>query len=272
MDSMTNRPGFSRRSLSALLGILLLIPASAAMAATMTLRGTVSYRERIALPPTAVAEIKLLDVSLADAPARTLAETRIPVGSRSTIRYSLRFDRARIMSRRSYALQARIMDGDRLLFINTTRHTVFAGGANNTDIRVEYVAGASPAPAPTPIPAPVVQPAAVATPVGRWLAEDIRGGGVIDRLQTVIEIAADGAITGSGGCNRIRGKATIAGEAISFGPMVSTKMACSPAVMNQEQKFLTALRDVRGWRVDPVRRKLSLLGANGATVVVLTQM
>lgn len=265
MGSMTNRPGISRRSLATLLGVSLLMPASAAMAATMTLRGTVSYRERIALPPTAVAEVKLLDVSLADAPARTLAETRITVGSRNTIRYSLRFDRSRIMSRRSYALQARIVDGDRLLFINTTRHAVFAGGANNTDIRVDYV-GTQPA------PAPVAQPAAVTAPVGRWLAEDIRGGGVIDRLQTVIEIAADGTITGSGGCNRIRGKATIAGEAISFGPMMSTKMACSPAVMNQEQKFLTALKDVRSWRIDPVRRKLSLLGANGAAVVVLAQM
>lgn len=266
MGSMTNRPGISRRSLATLLGVSLLMPASAAMAATMTLRGTVSYRERIALPPTAVAEVKLLDVSLADAPARTLAETRIAVGSRNTIRYSLRFDRSRIMSRRSYALQARIVDGDRLLFINTTRHAVFAGGANNTDIRVDYVAGGAAA------PAPVSQPAAVTAPVGRWLAEDIRGGGVIDRLQTVIEIAADGTITGSGGCNRIRGKATMAGEAISFGPMVSTKMACSPAAMNQEQKFLTALRDVRSWRIDPVRRKLSLLGANGAAVVILAQM
>lgn len=232
----------------------------------MTLRGTVSFRERIALPPTAVVEVKLLDVSLADAPARTIAQTRIPVGSRTSIRYSLRFDRSRILSRRSYALQARIMDGDRLLFTNTTRHTVFAGGANNTDIRVEHVA------ASTPEPSQPSQPNTPAAPVGRWLAEDIRGGGVIDRLQTILEIAADGTVTGSGGCNRIRGKATMKGEAISFGPLISTKMACSPAAMAQEHKFLTALHDVRAWRVDSARRKLTLLGANGAPVVVFAQM
>lgn len=247
-----------------MLGVSLLLPAGSAVAATTTLRGTVSYRERIALPPTAVVEVKLLDVSLADAPARTIAETRVPVGSRSVVRYSLRFDRSRILSRRSYALQARITDGDRLLFINATRHTVFAGGANNTDIRVEHVGAPAPAPAP--------QPSAPAAPIGRWLAEDIRGGGVIDRLQTVLDIAADGTITGTGGCNRIRGKATITGDAISFGPMISTKMACSPAVMNQEQKFLSALHDVRTWRIDSARRKLSLLGANGAPIVVFAQM
>jgi uncharacterized lipoprotein YbaY len=36
-----------------------------------TLNGTVSYRERIALPPSAVARSSLVDVSLADAPATT---------------------------------------------------------------------------------------------------------------------------------------------------------------------------------------------------------
>jgi len=247
----------------ALLGGLVLIPANAADAATMTLRGTVSYRERLALPPSAVVDVKLLDVSLADAPARTIAETRIPVGARTVIRYSLRFDRARILSRRSYALQARITDGDQLLFVNTVRHAVFAGGANNTDIRVEPVAATAPAPP---------QAAALSTPSGQWLAEDIRGGGVIDRLQTILTIAPDGTVSGTGGCNRIRGKATINGDAIAFGAIASTKMACSPAVMRQEQRFLLALRDVRAWRIDSARRKLTLIGVNGAPLMVLAQM
>ena len=37
--------------------------------------GTVAYRERIALPPNAAIEVKLQDVSLQDAPAKTVAET-----------------------------------------------------------------------------------------------------------------------------------------------------------------------------------------------------
>src|SRR5262245_48511789 len=71
-------------------------------------------------------------------------------------------------------------------------------------------------------------------PAGRWLAENIRGGGVIDRLQTILELGADGAISGTGGCNVMRGKATISGDTIAFGPIASTRKACSPAVMNQE--------------------------------------
>jgi len=111
-----------------------------------------------------------------------------------------------------------------------------------------------------------------ATPVGRWLAEDIRRGGVIDRVQTVLEIAADGAVSGSGGCNSMRGQATIAGDTIAFGPLASTRMACTPAVMQQESRFFAALREARTWRVDPLRRKLVLLDADGKPVVVLARM
>jgi putative lipoprotein len=112
----------------------------------------------------------------------------------------------------------------------------------------------------------------VSTPAGRWLAEDIRGGGVADRLQTVLEISPDGRISGTGGCNRMAGKATIASAAITFGSIVSTKMACPPAVMNQESRFFAALNDVRAWRFDPVRRKLMLLGGDGTPLIVLAQM
>ena len=109
-------------------------------------------------------------------------------------------------------------------------------------------------------------------PVGRWLAEDIRGGGVIDRLQTILEIAPDGAMSGTGGCNRMMGKASIANDIITFGQIASTQMACTPAAMNQERKFFDALRDVRGWRADPMRRKLILLAADGTPIVVLARM
>lgn len=252
----------SRRSLTGLLGLALATPAGMAFAAPRVLRGTVIYRERMALPPTAVIEVKLLDVSLADAPSRTIAETRIRTRRQVPIPYVLRFDSRAIEPRRTYALQARITDGDRLLFINTTRHTVFAGGRDETEIRVERVASAPGPQSPQPQQGPA----------GRWLAEDIGGGGVIDNLQTVLEIAPDGQVSGSGGCNRIGGRATIRGQSISFGRMVATTMACAPASMNQEMKFLETLKAVRRWRIDAARGKLILIGRNGRQVMVLARM
>lgn len=108
-------------------------------------------------------------------------------------------------------------------------------------------------------------------PSGRWRAESIRNRGVIGDPQTVIDIAADGRVTGNGGCNRISGKATVTGAHISFGPMISTKMACAPAIMDQESKFLVALGDTRLWRIDEQRDKLILVDAKGITVLRLAR-
>jgi putative lipoprotein len=109
-------------------------------------------------------------------------------------------------------------------------------------------------------------------PVGGWLAESIRGGGVIDLLQTILEVGADGAISGTGGCNAMRGRATISGDTIVFSSIASTRKACSPAVMDQESKFFAALNDTQTWRVDSVRRKLILIDGKGNPVVVFARM
>jgi len=95
---------------------------------------------------------------------------------------------------------------------------------------------------------------------------------VIDNLQSVLEISGDGAVSGSGGCNRLHGQATISGASLSFGAIASTRMACPPAVMDQESKFLSALQAVRSFRVDPQQRKLFLLDAAGQTVMRLSAM
>ena len=111
-----------------------------------------------------------------------------------------------------------------------------------------------------------------AAPTGKWLAEDIDGGGVIDRLQTTLEIRDDGMVTGMGGCNRYAGSAKFDATTIKFLPMASTRMACSPAVMKQESKFHATLEKVRAWRVDQVQRKLVLMDGQGFEMMRLSQM
>lgn len=245
-------------AVAATLATMLLCPTSV-LAKPRTLDGTVTYRERMALPPSAIVEVRLVDVSLVDAPSTTIARTSLKGRRQVPIRYRLRFDDASIKAGRRYALQARITVDGRLWFTTTTHHAIFAGGADNTDILVERVRQAPRA-------------EAVSHPSGRWLAEDIRQGGVIDRLQTVIEITSDGKVSGTGGCNRISGTASIRGDKMTFGPIVSTEMACAPAAMDQERKFFAALGDVRAWRIDPAQRKLVLLDATGKPLVVLARM
>ncbi len=91
--------------------------------------GSVTYRERIALPDDAVVEVQLQDVSLADAPATVLASQRITTPGQVPIAFSLAYDPAAINEVNRYALQARIEQGNRLLFINDTYTPVLTDGA-----------------------------------------------------------------------------------------------------------------------------------------------
>jgi len=59
--------------------------------------GTVAYRERIALPPTAVIKVQLVDVSRADAPAVVVGEQLIEAGGRQVpFAFKIPYDPARI--------------------------------------------------------------------------------------------------------------------------------------------------------------------------------
>jgi len=91
-------------------------------AAERTVPGEVIYRERIALPPDAVLVVELADVSLADAPATVIAKRRIGPAGQVPIKFEIGFDPKAIQKGRTYALQARIAVGERLMFTTDTSH------------------------------------------------------------------------------------------------------------------------------------------------------
>jgi len=75
-----------------------------------------------------------------------------------------------------------------------------------------------------------------------WLLEDLGGRGVVDDAQSTIAFQAGGKVTGNGGCNRYFGPARISGGRIDIEHLGSTRMACPPAIMDQEHRFLDALQ------------------------------
>ena len=92
--------------------------------------GTVTYRERIALPPTAVVTVRLVDVSRADAPAIVIGEQLIhPAGRQVPFEFSIPCDPSQIQPQYTYAVQARIEDGARLLFISDRMYPVLTRDA-----------------------------------------------------------------------------------------------------------------------------------------------
>ncbi len=230
----------------------LLLP-DAAVAEEIAIAGEATYRERIALPPGAVLTVRLADVSRADAPAPIVAERKVEPAGQVPIRFELKVDAAALRPRADYAVQARITVDDQLWFVADQRHSV--------DPR-------------KPLPLTIVLrkvdrkgDAGVSRLFGRtWLAEDIEGRGVIDDAQSTFRVEADGKVSGGGGCNRYFAQAKVEGESIRIEKSGATMMACAPALMDQERKFLAALGRAATFRVDD-RGQLFMANAQGADIL-----
>ncbi len=228
------------------------------MAGTRTLEGTVAYRERIALPPSAVLDVQLVDVSRADAAAVTLASTRIEPVGQVPIPFTLWFNDADVEPSHTYAVRARILVDDRLWFTTTEQHRVLDAGDSGAplEILVSRVDADE-------------RPEGIRQLSGAWIVEDIAGGGAAKEQRARLELADDGAVIGTGGCNRMVGKAAVAGDTIRFGAIASTQMACLPAIMEQEAQFFAALEKVRGWRIDEAGSRLQLLDDKAKPLLTL---
>ena len=96
----------------------------AAVPSAATVTGTITYLERMALASNAVVEVKLLDVSRADAPAVTIGEQTITSPGQVPVGFEIEYDPSRIDDRFSYAVRATIMEGDRMVFTTDTQYSV----------------------------------------------------------------------------------------------------------------------------------------------------
>ena len=240
------------RHLSGLL--LALAMTTAATAADVTISGEATYRERMLLPSGAQLEVRLEDQSRADAPATVIASFDGPATTSPTA-FEVTFDSAVIQPGHRYGWRASIRHEGNLMF---TSDTFMAFDPAQT----------------TGVSLPMVRVAEADEPLsltGAWLAEDIEGGGVIDNAQTTIEFHEE-TVSGRGGCNSYRGPAKVAGNKLAFGSLVTTQMACAPALMDQENKFYAALANARTFEIDNVQRKLILRDEAGKPIIVLSRM
>ena len=118
-------------------GLLLLISITGVQAggtdpeATTMVTGTISYRERIALPPDAVILIQLRDVSLQDVAAKLISEQIIKPEHSIPIPFALPYKPADIDERMTYSVFASIRSGDRLLFVTDRSYQVLTRGRSN---------------------------------------------------------------------------------------------------------------------------------------------
>lgn len=205
-----------------------------------TLNGTVVLRQPAQLPPGSLLTVTLEDVSLADAPAATIAQTQIQVKDQAPIPFVLVYPSAAVKPGAVYAVRARLSLRDQLLFTTTERYQVDALNPVAMQLLMDPVAA-------TPPP-----PDASLTDT-YWKLLTVAGQPVVvaDQMREpqLVLNGQDGRFAGSGGVNRLMGGYTVAGGALTFSQVASTMMAGPPEAMQQEQAIVTALGNVRGFSV-----------------------
>ncbi|MGF1724242.1 YbaY family lipoprotein [Photobacterium nomapromontoriensis] len=94
--------------------------------------GTLTYRERIALPDNARITVTLADVSKMDAPAEVISrQVFLAEGKSVPFHYALNFTRDEIIPSHTYTVSARIEVGDKLMFITDTAYRVLTDPAKS---------------------------------------------------------------------------------------------------------------------------------------------
>lgn len=229
---------------------ILAIPETS-VAAEKVIRGEVIYRERIALPPSAVLSVQLADVSLADAPAKIIGDQNVKPSGQVPISFEIRFDPSVIRPRMTYALQARITVDDKVLFISDVRHQVDPLTDVPQTIMLKMV---TPSTEPT------------ASVVGQlWLIDYVDGIGAITAPQATFRVSEAGKAGGNGPCNSYFATAKVDGQTIAISDVGSTYKACAPEVMAEEKALFDALTKAASYKIDA--GKLTIADKDGREIL-----
>jgi heat shock protein HslJ len=206
------------RALSVVLAMSVGVTARPAMA--QSIQGTATYRERMALPPSAVSEATLEDASRADAVAEPLARLRLTSpGNPPSGRLSGSDGCNRVTGsyeRMGAAITFGPTAGTQIACINVAVAAFTAGAQAATQPNPSSLEGT------------------------RWQLVKFQGGDGTtvtpdDRAKYTIEFAAAGRLNGRVDCNQGRGTWMSAGtKQLEFGPLVLTRATCPPGSLHDQ--------------------------------------
>jgi heat shock protein HslJ len=102
-----------------------------------------------------------------------------------------------------------------------------------------------------------------------WILDSVYAGDAVSSTiagtETTMILGDDGSLSGSAGCNTYSGTYTLDVDALTVGPLATTKMACADDVMAQEAAFLTAMEGVATSSIEGSR--LTLFDGSGAPLL-----
>lgn len=105
-----------------------------------SISGTVAYRERIALPETAVVTVTLEDVSLADKAADVIATDSFVTGGKQVpFAFKLDYDANKIIPNHRYNVRAKIVVDGKLRFTSDTFTGVITDDNNTQNVQIMMI-------------------------------------------------------------------------------------------------------------------------------------
>jgi uncharacterized lipoprotein YbaY len=117
-------------------------PTSAPLPGQNILTGILTYSEDLLLPAGAVAEVRLVDVTIEEAPELEIQKVVIPNPGQKPIPFGVPYYPSTIIDTRSYALRAEVRDqnGD-IMFVNSVDYPVITQGrpVQGITLLLEYV-------------------------------------------------------------------------------------------------------------------------------------
>ena len=114
-------------------------PAPAPPANSAALAGEIAFAGDQAIPPGAVIEAELRDVSLQDVASVLIASQTIEDAERFPVPFAIRYDPAEIDERRDYSVQVSIRVGGELVYANDTVFSALTRGYPSDNLAVEVV-------------------------------------------------------------------------------------------------------------------------------------
>ncbi|HEX7959283.1 MAG TPA: META domain-containing protein [Terriglobales bacterium] len=247
-------------------GIYEFEPLNTAGLAGEHLKGEAIYLERMALPPSAVFEATLEDLSRAEAGA-VIGRARIEQPPNPPIPFDIAYDPSRIDPRHSYTVRARILVDGKLFFTTDQHYPVLTGGhGNEVSLLLRRLSkpgamGGSITYAPA---------GAVRLENTYWRLTQLGDTAIApaskQQAAHLVLYSRTGLVSGSGGCNRVTGGYQLNGDQLIFSHMAGTMMACITG-MDTEKAFLQALGRVNKWKI--TGRRLDLQDADGKVLASL---
>lgn len=227
-------------------------PMEAAMGQT-TVLGSLTYRQRIALPVTAMATIEIYQDGKADEGGEPVAEQTFALNGRQVpIPFEVVFEREDPSA--IYTLRAHIRSADGELLWQSKPVQSFAsdGASENLGMVMMVPAGQSRV--------------SQADLTGKeWMVASLDGTPVLTASPVTMNFGDDGRLSGNASCNAYTGSYKINDSALYVGPLALTRKACMGDAMAQETAFVQLLEAVSEMQIDETGT-LTISGEAGETL------